>query len=134
MSVSYVNYRNCFHKMGWTLTVMPLNSYQQPLSWSAADILGDIFNQMQFCNPRKRWTYGQKLLPWWTLEKNRLTSLAVFIGHCSHDWLRHEVISGDPSTWRHSSIFPLRHGLTDCRFTEDGAIALGRDLRRSRDK
>lgn len=47
-------------------------------------ILGRIFNHMQFCNPRKKWTYGQKLLPWWTFEKNQQNSLAIF-GNTTYD-------------------------------------------------
>lgn len=127
LSASSLSDKNCVFGVGWTWKV-PSDGPQHPLSSSAADILGHAFNQMQFCGPRKRQTYGQKLLPWWTLEKNQLNSLTSS-GRLVTNVTTPRSVTTVPrgGTWA-----PLLEGtdfLTDRHHMNGGFIALGTNFR-----
>lgn len=126
LSASYINYKNYLYKIGGTLNVMQLTD-TGILSWSATDIAGHMLNQLQFCNPRKRWIYAQKLLSWWTfgkkIKKTPWQSSETLVVTVVTPWSLTAVGSGSTRTFPH-----WRGLLMDCCFMDDSSIGLGRKV------
>lgn len=128
MSASYINYKNCFYNMGWTLNVMQLNSYRHP-QLKYCRYSGSYFQAAAVLQPKKKvnlWSKTASMMNFWkkstklpgNLQKTLVTTVITLwsLMAVPHD----------------STLAPFLIGmdfLVDRCFVDDSFTALGRNLR-----